>query len=166
MGKGILVVLIAASGLLMGAQAASSNDSLLAKREAAIKAYNQAMENGDSSKAAVLLSSDYSIHGPVFGDVVPNPTKDQMDLSQYFKKISSEAPNLKIMMKEFWTNPDNGDMLATHGDLSFSVKGGGEQDSEYMRIFTFAPGSEKIQSVRWIYDAQPVREALQKNSGS
>lgn len=161
-GKFLLVFLLSAS-CLISAQTPQqpqpiSNisgdvaDLLLKKREEVTQAYAQAVSDGDYDRWVKLFAADATIDDPEYGQAANSPTAGQGYFSDYFKQLQANHPDWTAPPQDLFINPNNSDVVAIHWLHPFTDEKGGQQKIEGVSIFNFVPKSEKIQSIKKIYN--------------
>lgn len=134
------------------------------EKENVIKTYFQDIENANDKNASRLFSN-FIIDDPLYGQIVNTPGKGQVGLLDFFQKLKSDQPDLKVTEKNIFLNPRDPNMLVVQSVRSFSIKGGEKYEDEITGIFTFVPGTNKIQSIKVFYDTLKTREAIKRNQG-
>jgi hypothetical protein len=116
-----------------------------------IKAYFQALESGVCDQTLALFTADAIVNSPLFGEMVA---------SEFYKKLFANTNRSKVTLKEVFFSNTNATNATAHFVCDWVLKDGTPAPFECVDIFEFDPVSNKIQSLKIIYDTHSIRSLV------
>jgi hypothetical protein len=118
-----------------------------------IKTFFQVVEKGKIEEILRLFSPVAMIHSPLFGS---------RDAAHFFQEMLSNTKDIKMQIKAIFNCADHPNIACALVAFSAKVTSGHAISVEGVDIFDFTPGTDKIQSLKFIYDTHQIRSHFHK----
>jgi len=119
----------------------------------AVRKYLQALEAGDTAKAAALFVPDGWVQSPFLGRL---PVRD------FIEKVASASGASRITVHDVLVSAEGHLRAVAYYNYDWSLKDGTQVSFDCADVFNFDPSTGHIASVILVYDTHLVRGAVDK----
>lgn len=116
-----------------------------------INAYFASLEAGSCDQTLQLFTQDAVVNSPLYGT---------MKAQEFYQKLFSATNRSKITLQEIFFSNTSSNNATAHFLCDWILKDGTPAPFECVDIFEFEPTSNKIRSLKIIYDTYHIRGAF------
>lgn len=110
-------------------------------------------EKGQFENVLKFYSPNAMIHSPLYGS---------QEYTRFYKGLIADTKSMKVKVKNIFEDAEHSNLVASLQDFTWILKNGESITVEGVNIFEFTPNTEKIKSIKFIYDTSKVRLLLEK----
>ena len=119
-----------------------------------INAYFRSLEAGVCDQTLELFTKDATVNSVLFGE---------MAAAEFYQKLFANTNRSQVALKEVFFSNANTNHATAHFVCDWILKDGTPAPFECVDIFEFDPLSNKIKSLKIIYDTHHIRQLVNTN---
>ncbi len=118
----------------------------------AVRKYLQALESGDTDRAAALFTPHGWVRSPFLG---------QLPIREYLKKVAAASMSSVLTVHDVLVSAENHMRAVAYYLYDWRLKDGSSVSFECADVFNFDPDTGHIASVVLVYDTHLVRDVVE-----